>query len=72
MIVTSLGEAELTEDVLDVLLDRALGDVERSGDSMVGTAFGHEGENLPFAGGERGESLVAPATGEELAYYFGI
>jgi hypothetical protein len=67
-----LGEAELAEDVLDVLLDRALGDVERPGDGVVGAAFGHEGEDLPFAGGERCEPPVAPAAGEELAHYFGI
>jgi MFS family permease len=59
-----LAEPELAEDVLDVLLDRALGDVERSGDMVVGAAFGHEGENLSFARRKRGETLVAPPARE--------
>jgi EmrB/QacA subfamily drug resistance transporter len=67
-----LDEPELAEDVLDVLLDRALGDVERSGDGVVGAAFSHEGENLPFARRKRVEPLVAPAAGEKLAHHFGI
>ena len=72
MIIASLGKPELTEDVLNVLLDRALGNVERSGDSMIGAALGHKGEDLPFAGSKYGESPVASAAGEELTYYFGI
>jgi hypothetical protein len=67
-----LDEPELAEDVLDVLLDRALGDVERSGDGVVGATLGHEGEDLAFAGCEPGEPLVAAAPGEKLAYRFGI
>jgi EmrB/QacA subfamily drug resistance transporter len=67
-----LDEPELAEDVLDVLLDRALGDVERPGDGVVGAPFGHEGEDLALAGREGGEPLVAPAAGEKLAYHFGI
>jgi EmrB/QacA subfamily drug resistance transporter len=67
-----LDEPELAEDVLDVLLDRALGDVECSGDGVVGATLGHEGEDLAFAGREPGEPLVTPAAGEKLAYYFGI
>jgi len=67
-----LNEPELPEDVPDVLLDRSLGDVERSGDGVVGATFGHEGENLPFARRKRGEPLVAPAAGEKLTYHLGI
>jgi hypothetical protein len=55
-----------------VFFDGALCDVERSSDTRIGTAFGHKGEDLPFAGGERGKAFVAPATRKELAYYFGI
>jgi EmrB/QacA subfamily drug resistance transporter len=67
-----LDEPELAEDVLDVLLDSTLGDVERSCDGVVGATLGHEGEDLAFAGRQPGEPLVAPATGEKLAYNFGI
>jgi EmrB/QacA subfamily drug resistance transporter len=67
-----LGEPELAEDVPYVFLDRTLGDVERSGDGVVGAALGHEREDLPLARCERGEPLVAPATREKLAHHFGI
>src|SRR5687768_15580696 len=67
-----LGEAELAEDALDVLLDGAVGDEEGAGDRAVRAALGHEGEDLALARGEGGEPAVAPAAGEELADDLGV
>jgi hypothetical protein len=67
-----LGEAELVEDALDVLLDGAPGDEERLGDRAVGASFCYEGEDLALARGEGGEPVVAPAAGEELADDLGV
>src|SRR5918997_1753112 len=62
-----LGEAELAEDALDVLLDGAVGDEEGAGDRAVRAALGHEGEDLALARGEGGEPAVAPAATSRTA-----
>ena len=72
VIGVGLDETELAEDVPDVLLDRALCDVESFGDGEVGAALSHEGEDLPFARRKRGEPLVAAAAREKLAHHLGI
>ena len=45
-----LGQAELGEDRVGVLLDRPLRQHERAGDGGVGLAGGHLGEHLALAG----------------------
>jgi len=47
--VVGLREAELGEDVADVLADGCLGDDELAGDRGVGVSFGDEGQDLAFA-----------------------
>ena len=46
------GGLGFLEDVIEVEFDGALGDAEAVGDFFVGEAFGDEGEDLMFAGGE--------------------
>ena len=47
--VLGVGEAELEEDRVDVLLDRPLGEDERVGDRRVALALGDLGEDLALA-----------------------
>src|ERR1700684_444164 len=47
------GEAQLGEDVLDVRVDRALGEEEPPGDLPVAEAVGDQAGDLPLAPGER-------------------
>src|SRR5512145_1743843 len=56
------AELELPKDVLDVDLDRALGDVERARDLLVAGAAGDEGEDLALARRERGQRRRTAAT----------
>jgi len=49
MISSALRQVELGEDAADVLLDRALGHDDPTGDAGIGRTFGHQGEYLPFA-----------------------
>ena len=53
--VLAVGEAELEEDRVDVLLDRPLGQDQRVGDRRVALALGDLGEDLALASGERGQ-----------------
>lgn len=50
MIGLTLGKPELAEDALYVLLHCPFGDEERTGDRVVGTALGDEGDDLPSRG----------------------
>src|ERR671936_2489901 len=50
--VLGVGQIELEEDRVDVLLDGALREDERLGDRVVALALGDLGEDLPLAGGE--------------------
>ena len=47
-------QAELGQDVLDVVLGGALGYVEGGGDLPVGEAAGDEARDFAFAAGQRG------------------
>jgi len=60
------SQAQLEEDLLHVRLNRALGDEEAFGDSLVGEAFGDEAKDFSLAIGELGERILAPAPAEEL------
>ena len=51
--VLGVGQVELEEDRVDVLLDGALGEDERVGDRGVALALGDLGEDLALASGER-------------------
>jgi hypothetical protein len=53
-----------------VLADGCLGDDELPGDRAVGVAFGDEGEDLMFAGGQRGQRVAAAP--HQLAYHLGV
>src|ERR1700722_1220710 len=46
------GEAQLGEDVLDVRVDRALGEEKPPGDLPVAEAVGDQAGHLPFTPGE--------------------
>ena len=67
-----MGKPQLAEDALYVLLHCPFGDEERTGDRVVGATLGDEGEDLPFARGERREIVVAPPASENLAYHLGV
>ncbi len=61
-------EAELVEDVPDVVLDRVLADVERVADLAAGHALGNELEHLDLPAGQRRlASLEELLVAEELA-----
>lgn len=50
-----LAEAQLLEDRIDVLLDRAVRDGELARDSSVSLSRRHQGEDVEFARGESGQ-----------------
>src|SRR4051812_326470 len=58
-------EAELEEDLLDVGLDRALGDEQPRGDRAVGEALGDELEHLPLARAELAQRILAAPAADE-------
>src|SRR5690349_13373049 len=68
MIVIALGEAELGEDALHVLRHRSFGDPQPTGNPRVGSAFGHEGENVALARRQAGKRIVDPTRRDELLY----
>ena len=70
MVTLGRGQAELHEDVVDVLLDRAGPDDESGGDGGVGAAFCHQGEDLAFPWGEVAERVTA--AGQELGDDLGV
>src|SRR5215469_14653096 len=59
VIAVGRGQAELREDVVDVLFHRAVADEQRGGDGRVGAPFGHQREHLALAGGEGRERVTA-------------
>jgi hypothetical protein len=69
VVVLGRREAELHEDVRDVLLDRALGDHELAGDGQVGATLGHQPEHVALAWDElveRGVVALAQQLGDGL------
>src|SRR6185295_7800721 len=59
------GEAKLAEDRRDVLLDRSKRDHELVRDSLVGSAFGHEGEHLSLTRRQLVERVLASLPREQ-------
>jgi hypothetical protein len=55
-----------------VLLDGSWREEEGGRDAGVGPAFGHEGEHVAFARGERVEGSGVPAGGQQLADHFPV
>jgi len=45
----TIGHADLSQDVLDVFLDRLVADVQRLGDFLVGQAVGQLPQDFAFA-----------------------
>jgi hypothetical protein len=62
-----VGQVELREDGVDVLLDGPLGEDERLGDRGVALAVGDLGEDLALTAGQRGQrrALDAQLGGDE-------
>ncbi len=58
------AQVELLEQVLDVDLDRALGDIQVTGDKLVAQALGKQLEDLPFALDELEFLLACTRCGE--------
>src|SRR5438046_9824030 len=54
----SRGEPELVEDVLDVRIDRSLGEHQVFGDLTVPQALGHQFGDLSLSLGQRGGDLA--------------
>src|SRR4051794_36865383 len=52
VVVGAGREAELVEDVRDVLLHAAIRDLQPLGDALVGAALGHQLEHLTLTGGD--------------------
>jgi len=57
-------DGELAKDATDMLLNRAFGHKDLVSDACVGTALGHEPEDLAFPRGEDLQRIVNPAGGE--------
>src|SRR4029453_18251663 len=58
VLVGRLGEAELLEDLGDVGLHGAFGDVQPGGDGPVGHALGDQPEHLPLPPPEDGQGAL--------------
>ena len=71
MAAVARRQAELGEDVADVLVDGVLGDHQACGDLGVVLTPRHQGEDLAFARGERRDG-VTRGTGQELGDDLGV
>ena len=71
VVVLGGRQAELHEDVRDVLLDRALGDHQLLGDGRVRAALGHQPEHVALARGELVERAVV-ALAQQLGDRLGV
>src|SRR5918911_3695123 len=60
-------DAELAQDVLDVGLDRALGDDEPRGDAGVGLALSQHGQHLELPAGKHPAEWPGRRSGRPLA-----
>ena len=58
-------EVELQKDLLDVCLDRPLGDEEARSDCLVRQPFGNELENFSLALGQLFERILAASAADE-------
>jgi hypothetical protein len=65
-------QAELAEDVPDVLLDGPLRDHENPGDRAVGPAFGHQRQHITLPGRQGAEPEGAAAGAEQLGHDFRV
>jgi hypothetical protein len=54
------GDVQLAEDVVDVRVDRPLGDEQPRADLPVGQPVGHQEGDLPFAPGQHGHQASPP------------
>jgi hypothetical protein len=63
-------QAQLAEDVADMLLYRAVGDAEDPGDRAVGAALCHQREHLALPAGEGGEAVGVPASTSTLIFTY--
>ncbi len=59
-------QAELAEDVPDVLLHGPLRDHQNPGDRAVGAALGHQGQHIALPGREGAEPVGAAAGADQL------
>ena len=66
MVITSIRQVELGEDMLYVLLNGSLGDPQLMGNSGIGTPLGHESEHLTLAGAEDRQRVIPALDGEKL------
>src|SRR3984893_3330332 len=64
--VGAVGQAELAEDVLDVALGGALGDVHEGGDLLVGQALRDVCGDFAFAAGQRPWHVTAQRRGQRV------
>jgi len=58
VVVVGLGQAELRQDVVDVLLNGALRDPEAPPDAGIGAPLGHQREHVALATGELVERIL--------------
>src|SRR3954451_4447758 len=72
MVVLGRGQVQLREDAGDVLLHGPLGDDERLGDAVVGTALRHVTEDLSLARAECRQRVLPPTAPDEARDDFGI
>ena len=72
MVVLGLAERQLGQDAAHVLLDGALGHPQLAGDTSVGSAFGHELEDLPLTRRQVAERVCDRARGDELPDQRGV
>src|SRR3954453_3562301 len=72
MVCPGRGQVQLREDARDVLLHGPLGDDERLGDAVVGTALRHMTEDLSLARAECRKRVLPPTAPDEACDDFGI
>src|SRR5689334_11803599 len=68
MVLAGWQQVELGKDVRDVLFDSPLGHRQRGGNGGVGTALGHQAEDLALAGRELLEAIAVAAGTDQLGY----
>jgi hypothetical protein len=66
VVVPGLGQPELSEDVVHVLLDGSLRHPQLMGDPGVRTSLGHQREHLPLPRAEHVERILDAARGDKL------
>ena len=72
VIVAGLGQAELRQDAVHVLLDGSLGDPEAAPNAGIGAPFGHQRKHVALARSELLERIIDVPRRDELLNQRGV